>query len=69
MHDAKTQLSRLIALAEAGQDVGIARANKPVVRLVPIAPPAKRRRLGEARGLVTMGPTSMSFRTIIHKTL
>lgn len=35
---AKSDLSRLIALAEAGEDVEIARDGVPVVRLVPIGP-------------------------------
>ena len=33
IHDAKTQLSRLIAAAERGEEVIIARRDKPVVRL------------------------------------
>ena len=33
VHQAKTQLSKLIALAEAGEDVVIARKDKPAVRL------------------------------------
>jgi prevent-host-death family protein len=33
---AKTELSRLIALAEAGEEVEIARHGVPVVRLVPL---------------------------------
>jgi antitoxin (DNA-binding transcriptional repressor) of toxin-antitoxin stability system len=36
IHAAKTQLSRLIEAALAGEDVVIARGDKPVVRLVPI---------------------------------
>lgn len=36
MHDAKTQLSDLVARAEAGEEIVIARRNKPAVRLVPI---------------------------------
>lgn len=35
MHDAKTQLSDLVARAEAGEEIIIARRNKPAVRLVP----------------------------------
>lgn len=35
--EAKTQLSRLLDRAEAGEDVIIARAGRPVVRLVPIS--------------------------------
>lgn len=34
IHEAKTQLSRLIAAVEAGEEVIIARRDKPVVRLV-----------------------------------
>jgi len=37
IHDAKTNLSRLVAAAEAGEDVVIARAGRPVARLVPYA--------------------------------
>ena len=36
VHEAKSQLSRLIAAAEAGDDVVIARKGKPAVRLVPL---------------------------------
>ena len=43
VHEAKTTLSDLIARAEAGDEVVIARANEPVVRLEPVrARPAKR---------------------------
>ena len=37
--DAKAQFSRLIALAEAGEDVVIARDGVPVARIVPVARP------------------------------
>jgi prevent-host-death family protein len=36
VHDAKTNLSKLIERAEAGEEVIIARGDKPVVRLVPL---------------------------------
>ncbi len=36
MHDAKSRLSKLIAAAEAGDDVVIARKGIPAVRLVPV---------------------------------
>ena len=36
MHEAKTQLSRLVERAEAGEEIVIARNGKPVVRLVPV---------------------------------
>jgi prevent-host-death family protein len=37
IHKAKTQLSKLIAQAEAGEEVIIARGKDPVVRLAPVA--------------------------------
>nr|WP_208012433.1 type II toxin-antitoxin system prevent-host-death family antitoxin [Cellulomonas shaoxiangyii] len=47
VQDAKARLSDLIARAEDGEDVVIARAGRPVVRLVPVQPP--RRRFGVMR--------------------
>jgi prevent-host-death family protein len=51
IQEAKSRLSSLVAQAEAGEEVIIARANKPAVRLVPVRP-RKRRRIGEAKRLV-----------------
>lgn len=42
IQDSKTRLSELLALAAAGEDVVIAKAGRPVARIVPIAPPTKR---------------------------
>ena len=36
MHEAKSNLSQLVARAEAGEDVVIARNGTPVARLVPV---------------------------------
>ncbi len=46
VHHAKTHLSRLIAAAEAGEEVIVARGTKPAVRLVPVDPVKKPRRVG-----------------------
>lgn len=43
VQEAKTQLSRLLGLVEAGEDVVISRYGKPVARLVPIDPPSRQR--------------------------
>lgn len=43
VHEAKTQLSKLIAQVEAGEEVVIARRGKPAVRLVRCKPIGKRR--------------------------
>ena len=45
-HEAKTHLSRLIAAVERGEEVVIARRDKPVVRLVAEKPERPKRRLG-----------------------
>ncbi len=42
VHEAKTQLSRLLARVEAGEDVVIARRGEPVARLVGCKPRNKR---------------------------
>jgi prevent-host-death family protein len=44
--EAKAKLSELVARAEAGEDVVIARDGKPAVTLTPAAPKGKRRILG-----------------------
>jgi len=55
IHVAKTHLSRLIARVEAGEEIVIARGRKPVAKLVPIAPKAKRV-FGSLKGKVSIGP-------------
>lgn len=51
IHAAKTQLSRLIEEAAAGYEIIIARAGKPVARLVPFhAPLPAKRSLGALSG-------------------
>lgn len=50
IHDAKTNLSRLIERASAGEDVLIARGKEPVVRLVPVSAPTPKRRFGAMKG-------------------
>ena len=42
VHQAKTQLSRLLAKVEAGEEVVIARRGEPVVRLVGCKPRSRR---------------------------
>lgn len=52
VHEAKARLSALIAAAEHGEDVSIARAGKPAVKLVPVTPPvAAVRTFGTLPGL------------------
>jgi prevent-host-death family protein len=56
VHEAKTHLSRLIAQVLAGEEVTIARGKEPVVRIVPVHPLPKRRRVaGRLAHLVPPG--------------
>ena len=50
IHDAKTQLSRLLVRAEQGETVTIAKAGKPVARLTGIAASPEPKRLGFLAG-------------------
>ena len=53
VHQAKTNLSKLIAGAMSGNDVVIARHGQPLVRLVPVAS-IKPRRRGALRGQISL---------------
>jgi prevent-host-death family protein len=46
IHQAKTELSKLVERVEAGEEVLIARAGKPVAKLVPLTRGRGRRKLG-----------------------
>lgn len=50
VHDAKTNLSKLIERAEKGEDVVIARGDKPAVRLVPVGARKSKRVFGAFKG-------------------
>lgn len=54
IHEAKTQLSRLVDAAAKGEPFIIAKAGKPLVKVVPIDAPAAPRRLGFMRGAFTV---------------
>jgi len=54
IHEAKTHLSKLIQEAVAGEDVIIAKGNKPVVRLVALPNQKPQRQLGTAKGKIVM---------------
>jgi len=52
IHEAKTHLSKLIQEAVAGEEVIIAKDNKPIVKLVVLQNTKLERKLGTAKGLV-----------------
>jgi len=57
VYEAKTHLSQLLDRAAAGEEIIIARAGRPVARLVALAEPTSRRRIpGGWRGQVSIAP-------------
>jgi len=56
IHEAKTQLSQLLKLVEAGDEVIIAKSGRPVAKLSPLKGLAKERQFGAARSLIWMSP-------------
>jgi len=52
VHEAKTHLSRLLARVEAGEEIVIAKAGKPIARLIPCEKRPPRRLPGSAKGWV-----------------
>lgn len=56
IHEAKTHLSRLVERVEAGEEVVIARAGRPVARLIRFRPRTDPRTPGFWRGRVHLAP-------------
>ena len=56
IHEAKTQLSRLLVRVAKGEEIVIARAGKPVAKLVPFSRETTDRVAGRDRGLVWIAP-------------
>jgi antitoxin (DNA-binding transcriptional repressor) of toxin-antitoxin stability system len=56
IHAAKTNLSKLLARVEAGEEIVIARGKTTIARLSPIRPTPAQRRFGAMKGIVTVGP-------------
>lgn len=55
IHEAKTQLSRLVERVEAGEEIIISRAGKPVARIVPLSPARTPREPGLLKGKIRIG--------------
>ena len=57
VHQAKTNLSKLLEEAENGKEVVIARGKTPVARLVAIGSAQKRRKPGKYKHLIKIHPS------------
>jgi prevent-host-death family protein len=56
IYEAKTQLSKLVERAAAGEEIVIARGGRPMARLVPLARSTGRRQAGAYRGQMWIAP-------------
>jgi prevent-host-death family protein len=56
VHEAKTHLSKLLERVARGEEIVIAKAGRPVAKLVPARPASARRVPGGARGTIRMRP-------------
>lgn len=56
VHAAKTNLSRLLERAEAGEEIVIGRAGKPIAKLVPYVPDRPKRIFGRLKGQIRILP-------------
>ena len=56
IHQAKTNLSKLIERASQGEEIIIARGSKPVARLVPVGAVKGKRQPGSMKGKLGIGP-------------
>ncbi len=56
IQEAKTHLSRLVEEVLKGEELVIAKAGKPLVKLVPLAPVTKKRKLGMLKGKIWEAP-------------
>ena len=56
IHQAKTNLSRLIKQPADGEEIIISRGSKPVARLVPIGAVKAKRKPGSWKGKFVLGP-------------
>lgn len=56
IHTAKTTLSQLIARAEAGEEIVLARGTQAVAKIVPIEPAPRKRQAGAYRGKISIDP-------------
>ncbi len=56
LYEAKTKLSELVERAAAGEEIVIAKAGRPLARLVPLAKRTAPREFGFLAGQVWVGP-------------
>ncbi|MDP3049719.1 MAG: type II toxin-antitoxin system Phd/YefM family antitoxin [Thermodesulfovibrionales bacterium] len=54
IHEAKTHFSRLLSRVEGGEEITIAKAGKPIARIVPLTGKTEKRVPGSAKGRIVI---------------
>jgi len=57
IHQAKTNLSKLIKKVVNGEEVVIAKGNKPLVKMVGLVSQKSKRKIGSAKGVISISDT------------
>jgi prevent-host-death family protein len=63
IHDAKTNLSRIIERVERGEEIIISRAGRPVAKVIPLVRTVSRTARGSLRGKLTLSEDWNSVET------
>ncbi len=56
VHEAKTHFSKLLTRVQAGEEIIIAKAGRPIAKLIPIQAKSKPRKPGTAKGKLWIAP-------------
>lgn len=67
IHEAKTQFSKLVEMAAAGEEIVIAKAGKPMAKLVPYTPPISPRSGGFLKGQIWEAPDCWDSDDELHE--
>ena len=56
MYDAKTNFSKLVSRAAAGEEIIVSNAGRPIAKIVAYTPPVRPRKPGRLKGLIEIKP-------------
>jgi prevent-host-death family protein len=56
VHEAKTHFSKLLTRVQTGEEITIAKAGRPIAKLIPIQTERKPRQPGTAKGKIWIAP-------------
>jgi len=69
IHEAKTHLSRLVEEVAEGEEIVVAKAGKPMARLVPYRPQLRARRGGQFAGKISESPACWEPENVLDESI